>query len=459
MLEFAVACLCVILILPPLLLFMLRRPFDPLHPVGLFCFFAFCGYVLPLRSFLDGQDVFSKSWAPRYDDVDRSVVLALWTAGLGIVGFLAGYAGSRFWVKSPRAGTADPHRPQMEMVWRPRPFFYLAFFYTTLGLTLFSIGVVKVGGFGALLAGMGNRIQMFEGLNYFFMAINLLLVVSLVWWGSILIRKKKRNWWFWLYTAFAVCCASLQGTKATLFVFAFTLLTMNHLMGRRISMTLAVSVGAVLVFLSSIYVLFFREYMVVGELMTVDVRGNLRESLSESVMGEYMTNFMQLQILTLLVDQIPSSMPYQSGASFLSFFTIVVPHALWPDKPLPSPGILAVHFWPQMWYDHGTTMPPGIIGELYMNFAWWGVFLGMVVFGGIYGVGRRRVEEQPWNPVRALYYSLFLALMLHYLRGESVAPSMLFCVLGIPAWVLQKFAWSKQPRPVEALPAPEPSSP
>ena len=48
------------------------------------------------------------------------------------------------------------------------------------------LGVIRVGGLGALMAGMVDRIRLFTGLNYFFSAINLLLVISLLWWSNLL---------------------------------------------------------------------------------------------------------------------------------------------------------------------------------------------------------------------------------------------------------------------------------
>jgi hypothetical protein len=78
---------------------------------------------------------------------------------------------------------------------------------------------------------------------------------------------------------------------------------------------------------------------------------------------------------------IPEYHDYLYGSTMVAVLYNPVPRILWPDKPSPSPiDILAKNG-----FGLGSIPNPNIavslIGELYANFGWFGVLLGMTVFG------------------------------------------------------------------------------
>ena len=142
-------------------------------------------------------------------------------------------------------------------------------------------------------------------------------------------------------------------------------------------------------------------------------------------------------MLTILVEYVPGVIPYQNGTTFLSLLTLPVPSTIWPEKPLPSTGIIANYLWPELWNKGGTTIPPGLLGECYLNLGLAGVFGGMLLFGVFYGWGRLLVVRSP-GILSRVSYGLQIGLMFHYLRGEFVSPTAMYLIFMIPACVFCK---------------------
>jgi hypothetical protein len=78
---------------------------------------------------------------------------------------------------------------------------------------------------------------------------------------------------------------------------------------------------------------------------------------------------------------VPDYHDYLYGSTMVAVLYNPVPRILWPDKPSPSPIDILV----KTGFGLGSIPNPNIavsfIGELYANFGWFGVLLGMAVFG------------------------------------------------------------------------------
>jgi hypothetical protein len=110
--------------------------------------------------------------------------------------------------------------------------------------------------------------------------------------------------------------------------------------------------------------------------------------LSTYEFGEYFRQGLQmtsrrftgLGILSTIVRDTPDRVPYQMGWSIGYIFLSYVPRILWPGKPETTIGQ-----WVTDHYGGGpfirTHTGPTWIGELYFNFGWIGVVVGMAVFG------------------------------------------------------------------------------
>jgi oligosaccharide repeat unit polymerase len=400
------------------------------------------GYVGPVYDVQRQTDLFFLRFPAGVHALQPTLQQALLMALLGLTSFALG------WYTGDKPAAA----PAYTVRWRPAALNMLAIVYTVTGLTLFSIGVALVGGPRAVLGALGDRIRLTQGLNYLFQATVLLVCVSIVWFTRLLTTGRSlRSVPFWTYTAGAFLVSALQGSKSILFVFVLTLALLYHRLRARIKGTLAVLGGAITFVALTAYALFAREYLAVGQLISLTTWD--LASVFNAIRIEFVGNFIQLQTMMVLVGRVPHDLPYQLGRTYLATATMPVPRGLWPDKPLPSTGIFTLAFWPDTWLLNGTTLPPGLFGEFYLNFGWIGVIVGGFVFARF---GRRllaRHAAAPLDPRRVLLYALFVAMAAHYIRGDFAVTVALLELL-LPTAVLLHFGTRRIPHAL----APSPST-
>ena len=93
------------------------------------------------------------------------------------------------------------------------------------------------------------------------------------------------------------------------------------------------------------------------------------------VSGRY---FLDLFRTSHIVDEIPGTLPYLYGNSFIGWPFVVVPRSLWPDKPVSVE--TAPMLAKSIFLEPQNNVPPGLVGEAYWNFGWW---LGLLVIGAV----------------------------------------------------------------------------
>ena len=399
------------------------------------------GYVAPVYDVQRQTDLFFLRFPAGVHALQPTLQQALLMALLGITSFALGWY----------TGDTPAAAPTYTVRWRPGALTMLGIAYTVTGLALFSIGVALVGGPRAVLGALGDRIRLTQGLNYLFQATVLLVCVSIVWFTRLLTTGRSlRSVPFWSYTVGAFLVSALQGSKSILFIFVLTLALLYHRLRARIKGTLAVLGGAITFVALTAYALFAREYLAVGQLISLttwDVA-----SVFNAIRIEFVGNFIQLQTMMVLVGRVPHDLPYQLGRTYLATATMPVPRGLWPDKPLPSTGVFTLAFWPDTWLLNGTTLPPGLFGEFYLNFGWIGVVVGAFLFARF---GRRllaRHAAAPLDPRRVLLYALFVAMAAHYIRGDFAVTVALLELL-LPTVVLLHFGTRRIPNALVSSPS------
>jgi oligosaccharide repeat unit polymerase len=442
-----VILLTLILCCPVIANLAVKDRFDIFKPAVFFSFLMLLCYAYPAYGFIQGTDAFTTSWdstPPRESAIEGAL-------GVAIVAVLSFYYGYYRRPAARHSKMKAAPEPEHQGVSDPIRLRRVVTSYTLLGSGLFLIGVHFVGGFAVLSSSLGDRIRTFAGLNYLIGGVNLMLSASLVWWVSLLRSRRVKNWRFWSYSTAALCVNTMQGNKSTLFIFVVTMAILYHVMYRPIRPTKVILSAVVLFVALTAYGRVAREYFAVGEFTTIDSQNITRSDLSEVVASEIGGNFLQLQVLTTIIDRMPKELPYQNGKTLLSLFTMPVPRVLWLDKLLPAPGVLTVAFWPEKFLNEGASMPPGLVGEFYMNFGAIGVAAGMFLFGVTYARLETRVREKPTNTVLVTFYGLIVAMMLHYLRGEFVSPTVTLLILGIPIWIAERYVF--RPGGVRRMPA------
>jgi hypothetical protein len=116
---------------------------------------------------------------------------------------------------------------------------------------------------------------------------------------------------------------------------------------------------------------------------------------------------------------------YLYGKTFSSFFVMLIPRIIWPDKPVINfDGIKLAHDLnfsaPN---DNKTSVYPTIVGEWYMNFGIWGLVLGMFILGILYRfLFNYLIVKSNHSSSGVMIYSLF---WLNLIRGMEFLMIML----------------------------------
>lgn len=405
-----------------------------LGPANLFFIFWFAGVILPIMPFLNETDGFSTMWPYEFNDKINSLYFALFIYLAVLLFFYLGYAVT---VRLFRA---------KKNIFMPSKLGGLNFeiraaIISAIGLLSVLFLVYLLGGVNSWLQAGGNRIREFAGLNFIVLIQNGLLAVSIGWFIKITDSasgfRARNHYLFLFFSLFVLVLIAFQGAKSTIFVYLFALLVIWHSKVRRLPLWRLAIIGIIFYILLMIYHLVKQEYLVVGYFVFYNPSDGWIVSFARFLLHQFTGNLMQLQTMTVLVDAIPNYLELQYGATLKMVLLIWVPSLLYPDKPLTAPGIFTTALWPEKWIAEGTTMPPGLFGELFMNFGVWGAIFGAIIFGSIYGVLYMRVVHFG-RQIDLGLYAIMAGLLLHFFRGELASVTVLLFSLVIPlVWLLK----------------------
>ena len=135
-------------------------------------------------------------------------------------------------------------------------------------------------------------------------------------------------------------------------------------------------------------------FMLLGFIM-LGFMGNLRKQAYSTASGTtiektgtrnatlhtiaYSAHFVGVGKTSVILAQVPEKQNYLYGQSYLSIFYAPIPRSMWHNKPIVRIG----RFVGVTLFERNTLsgVPPGLIGESYLNFGWVGIIIIMYVFG------------------------------------------------------------------------------
>ena len=86
----------------------------------------------------------------------------------------------------------------------------------------------------------------------------------------------------------------------------------------------------------------------------------------------------------MIVEKTGTDVPYQNGYTLTPILATFIPKIVWSDKPdVPTGQLINNEFHLS---DSDIYISPSHLGELYWNYGWPGVVIGMSIIGGILGV-------------------------------------------------------------------------
>jgi len=136
----------------------------------------------------------------------------------------------------------------------------------------------------------------------------------------------------------------------------------------------------------------------------------------------------QLPRLQMVMDAVPQKRSYLLGITYLSPLFTLVPRALWPAKPS---DVSIYMVGKTELINPNTTF--GILGELYLNFGLYGIFLGMWAFGALARAWRSLFLRRQGDYILTCVYAACVPVWFFVVRGgfHSMVASMLYPLLFV----------------------------
>ncbi len=140
------------------------------------------------------------------------------------------------------------------------------------------------------------------------------------------------------------------------------------------------------------------------------------EELLQATVGR--RHFLDLSKTAHIIEAVPDTLELQYGKTLISWLVAPVPRSSWPGKPPIRQGAdlgLKIFGQPR------SGVPPGIVADLYLNFSYPGVFMGLLVVGVF--LRSLYVSFRPFfpNPAFVLIYTLLATRLGLEMLGTSVS--------------------------------------
>ena len=377
--------------------------------------FYLLAYFSPIINFFDGTHPWYTAWNYPFRSFEMSLIHST------LIAFLGGLVMSltvRYKVPGDKRGTKDTRQYDANMFGNYHRTSYVRISLISLLVIIsVTIGVYLAGGLIYFLGNLYNRVILTEGLNVFFLPINIMIGVTF----TMLWTRQKIL--FLSTLLLTVLLLILAGQKANYFILAVGLL---FIYASRSEIKLYVIAPYLFLVTNALffYEIYFRHYIVQGYgFDDLTLLGWLKK-VSEQVSG----NFLGIQNLTVMVD---SSVPVLWGKTYLDMFQIIIPQSIYPGiKPLTSAGVFTQEFYSSRYLNDPTTMPPGLFGEAYLNFGVFGFILACFCVGYILRYVDKLAQRSNFiNNKKILYVATIASTSFHFIRGELFSPMIL--TLGV----------------------------
>ncbi|MEO5937239.1 MAG: hypothetical protein ABIP81_08490 [Terriglobales bacterium] len=158
--------------------------------------------------------------------------------------------------------------------------------------------------------------------------------------------------------------------------------------------------------------------------------------------GRFDTSFYEEQLETLLRRGFEASSVgviaeevdlkgYIDGETFYQIRYVFIPRLLWPDKPMVVRGAWFTSYLGNSARESDSTTSIGMeaAGELYWNFGYSGVVIGMFVLGALFGALWRMAGANP--AMQPLHMTLYMLNALTMMNLPEAASRMASCVLSL----------------------------
>ena len=401
--------------------------FAPIYFVSVLFFIIFFIRPMQLLYHFDARSRFM----PEHKELFQE---ALFLGSLGITTFYIGYI-------LPIGNSLSAHLPNFRKEWRQRRILYVAFVYVIIGFAGYFFAISRSGGLSLFLSTLRGRRLLAESGSWAIASTRTLVSVTTLLVGAYCFCTGRLKLLFIIILTLDMGTSFITGGRSGALVTALALMTMfRYSRIRHVSkMTSDIVMVAIFGILAALFVVLLGTTRSLGRAGDVSSSLAIFASSDNAFFRRLLGEFGQFDWAVIVLDLVPTRIPFQYGATFLQFFQMFIPKAIWANKPVP------VAYMINMAVGGARAGSPfTIIGELYLNFAFFGVIIGMFLFGLVSKVMYAYLRRNRGNPAILLIYAYYFA-SLHRLFTRSFAPKAFGLVLFLAPAIVTILFVAKRP--------------
>ena len=403
---------------------------DFFSPQILLTLFFIFYYVLPAFQFIQGDDYFTKTIGiffaggslTEFDRVNSVIV-----SFIAFVCLISGIYFS-YWLKASRSSSKV--FVKSEIFWNKMNFYNVSFLYVIIGILDTLLLIKLYGGPVSIVLNLGKKFEILSGNYILTLGSTFLSVTSLL----VLFHTKKIARSFILLLLASIGSAFIMVNRGLILIILGTTILSYHYYIKRLKMKTVLFVSILCLVGATLYKV-LQVVIISGWNFKYLFSGYLLSAMGHDL---FVDTLIGPQQLSFALKGIPSLLGFQYGRTIIGLPISLIPRKFFVGKPIVSgAGIYTRSLFPQIYYS-GSTIPPGLVGELYMNFSIVGIIIGMFICGLF--LGRLFDEMNLKKSVFLIFlYSLSIITFLYLLRGEFLLLNRYFLFI-LFFWVALRFS-------------------
>ncbi len=157
-------------------------------------------------------------------------------------------------------------------------------------------------------------------------------------------------------------------------------------------------------------------------------------------------DFMDVAKTAHIINAVPNTVPYLYGESLYGWLVAPIPRSMWRDKPMwiEMPVLIMQTVFAGQDAKGANSIPPGLIAELYMNFGWVGVCVGMFFAGMALRFIFLIFDPLQSNAFAMLIYTIIVSRLAMGMLGNDLGTGIIKAALDVIPTILLVLCVSHQ---------------
>jgi oligosaccharide repeat unit polymerase len=394
--------------------------FEPSTVVNVMFLMYYC--IRPIYLMSSMSQVTPDIFAARNPANDLDFAWAVGYAGIGLACFHVGYHAMK---------TRFRNLPGLQTnlkQWDTRRASRVVFIGGLCAIISAAIAVYAAGGIAGTFAAVGRLREVTAGYaygllgaSYFPIGVILLVVNHLI--------GHPRRIWMALFFIMSVVYSAIFGNRTGMFAIVLSCIILySYIHGIRRPWRFALASAAIAIVIVPVVVFwgFARQFQInISEIpRVVNIMRSENSSLFYSqILGE----FDAVDSFAAVLHGGPSVFPFRFGQTYVDVALFIIPRAVWPNKPKAFSTAVGDYVT-----EDGNDVPPGVIGELYVNFSVLGIVMGMFLLGILMGLVYCRTIGG--SPGALAVYAFLIPYFGVFLSRNFVGGGILLLTAVLPMW-------------------------